>query len=686
MNLQQWRQRPDVVDVTVAVVLLVGIALMAHTFTQEVLVPGWEQQGILYAAVALAAGLLGSSLYVHLSVLGVVLGLSAVWVFDTYKRYQVFAPLTLVVVVGYASGTFHGGLVDALSIGAVSFLFVATVAGAQLGGLPLFQYWFGSAERILGRPPVSLKRAPMILFAGVLGLVTVGLLDLHVHLIPTSGAPELRELGELPVNGVVGVLLVGAFYTFTQYDSDVRIVQLGPARSGKTSMLGGLAADVDRDAREGDGSGAIDDVRYSLEELNQFPELTDDVSYYEFSYMSGRPVFRKRNTISTLDYPGEKLTGGHTEPPLSQQITNQREQQEHQSLVRLSRRVRSALPLLTATDPWQEAIVELEDERTDEMTALAKLVEAADLVVFTVPLDDFLTRAVERGNTPSYLEEVRLVEEASEPGTFLVRTLDGGTDRVVREDGELTDAETGESYTKAEWESLEDLPKAVSGEHYYLGRDRSNRDRYKEEYKELIRILNEDRRKSFAWTTTMADLVNEDFERVYDRAQDLLEETGHDPGLREHVDSTKEANLFGVNATEFLKHSRQGRKVHARWIQREYVETAWPEFEGMLEDTFESFVYPVWFEIDEARSDDQLRIRIASGRTLQGSDLLLDRFEGRELVEDGMLLGRNDSLTEAGYRVLYAAAQRTDDPGDDDDVSDFRVPTRREEVARADGE
>lgn len=649
-----------------AAVLLIAIFVMGRQFTSDVLATAWDNEGILHTSYVIMADLLGASVYVELIVVGLALGLTVVWTFDTYKKYQTFAPLTLLAVVTYGSGVHRGWLDGELTVVALAFLLVSGVAGAQIGGLPVLQRTFGSVQTLVGRPPVSLSRAPQLFFVAVLAVVAVGLIDVHVALDGGAGTFALEDRDDLPAHSVVGLVLVAAFYMFTRYDNDVRIVQLGPARSGKTSMLGGLAADIDRDAREGDGSGAIDDVRYSLEKRRRFPDITEDVDYYDFSYMSRHPIFRKRNTISTIDYPGEKLVGGGNEAPLSDQIANLREQEGPRLLARTIRRVRRVFPLVSATNPREAAIAELDEEGTDDMKALARLVDTANCVVFTVPLDDFLTRALKRENVPDYLKEVRLIEPTDVPDKYIVRTLDNEPVRIKRSDGKLVNVEDGEPYTEAEWESFEDLPETVSGERYYLDRDRSTKDEYRKEFREVIRILNEDREKSFVWVTTMTDLVNEDFNEVYKRAQHLVDEDDiEDRELEMHVERVRNAELFDPNPKQFKKHDYHGRAVHARWIQRECIETAWPDFDDILADTFETLIYPVWFNIYPSQPEEELRIKIDGQKTLQGSDLVLDRFEGRELLEKWSPLVREDTLTESGYRVLYAASRRLDDPESD---------------------
>ncbi len=663
-GLREWIQQPGVVDVGVAAAYLVGIAATATFFTGDVLAAAWSNEGLLFAAFALLSEVLGGPLRAQVSVFGVALGVSLVWAFDTYKRYQTFAPLTLLGAAAYAAGALRPALIGDVTIGTASLGVVAVVAGAQAGGLPLVQRLVGRAKRLRGVPPVSFRRAPTLLFAGVVATVVVGLADLHLGL--GTGSPGLTAVNDVPVHGATGLVLALLFYKFTQYDSDVKIVQLGPARSGKTSMIGGLAGDVDREAREGDGDGSLDEIRSRLEDERRFPNLTDEVTYHEFRYMSNRPVFRKRHTISTLDYPGEKLTGQGSEEPLSDRIINYRQRQEPSLFGRLTAAVKRFVPLDEREDSWDEGVRDLEEDAAHEMMALAKLVDAADIVVFTIPLDDFLSRAIERGNTPGYLDSVKLIEPAEADGEFVVRTPDGSADRVHREAGELRYADTGEPYPDP-WGELEYLPRTPDGNYYYVARDRSGRDEYKEEYKELIRILNDDRRKSFVWTTTMSDLINEDFLSVYEDASRLADRSGHGGALAEHVERASEAGLFDTTPTEFLRHDRQGRKVHARWIQKEYIENAFPEFDQMLSDTFEAFVYPVWFEIDENRTATETPgIEIKNDTILQGSDLVLDRFENRRLLEQASLTGGDDSVIESGYRVMYAAAQEAMEDARDD--------------------
>jgi len=518
----------------------------------------------------------------------------------------------------------------------------------------------------------------MTLFFCITFLVFLGLFDHHISL--TSGTSTLRFSSELPVNVASGLLLGFLFFTFTRYDNEVKIVQIGPARSGKTSVIGGLAGDIDRAARESDGDRTIDEIRSDLEDRRQFPDRTqdtaEDISYYEFEYMSSKPVFRKKNIISTLDYPGEWITGGRSEIPLSDAIVDYQERRNENRLHKAMARISHFLPIVSTKTPWAEGISDINKKDKTDVTALAKLIEGADIVVFTIPLDDFLGGAIERGNIPDYAKDIKLIEPTDAEDEFIVKTpandRNQGRKRVLREEGELKYAECGSPYPDP-WGEIEYLPRTPNGGHYHTAVDRSTRDEYKEEYKDLIRVLNKDLKKSFVWTTTMSDLINEDFLTVYKRTIDLLDDPSElSADLTEHAERVAQANIFDSNGLEFIRHNRRGRKIHAKWIQKTYIENAWPEFDQMLSDTFEGFVYPVWFEIDTERSSlDPPGILLENDTVLWGSDSLLSRFENQKLEHGGQLLDDEESLIESGYRVMYAATrlevEKTESRNDHDD-------------------
>jgi hypothetical protein len=158
----------------------------------------------------------------------------------------------------------------------------------------------------------------------------------------------------------------------------------------------------------------------------------------------------------------------------------------------------------------------------------------------------------------------------------------------------LWDADADEKYTETTWESTDNLTPVGDGTYYAVDRDRDDIYAYMSEYSDIVNELKSDKRKSFAWIATMSDMVNNDFEAVYENVKDngtLRGEGGDVDRLFEYEPLTK-----------VIRTDPGGGELHARWIQRAYIEREWEAFGQMLTNTYEDYVYPVWFET--GRPDD----------------------------------------------------------------------------------
>lgn len=626
-------------------------------FTTRVLADAWERGGLLAGTVTELGSYVGGVELVFVAALGVALGLTAVWPFDTYKRYQVVAPVALIATI-----TYHSGLLTTLPVSSAAVgIFVVTVAlGAQVGGLPLVQYLYErKVTRLTGSRPVKYPESSLLLAAGVVGIVAAGLADAHLGTAgggigATDTLPFFTDVG-------LGLLLVGSFTFFSRDDETLRIVQIGPARSGKSSMLGGFYTDIRNRTDVVRSDPELERMRNEITEQGFVTGRTSEQYLVEFSYVTDRRLLPEEITVNCLDYRGELITGADGDR-LSAEIDTVRRERPYATLpFGLGRLVR-ALPFTHGGSQWEQAIDELHDDAVGDITPLARFVDDADVVLFTLPMDDFLDRAVERETLPDYCT-ARVVRELDD-GNLEIENDNGGFDEVVREEGRLRYADSDELYTEINFESVDDLRPLGATEYYHLDTDRVDRAEYLIEYEEVISRLNDDIGKTFGWVATKADLLNDDFAANYDEIPETYEETLTEDGADDQaVAAARDHELFTYDRWKQLTTGdRAARKVHAKWLVEGHIAESWSDFDNLLDATFEDLVYPVWFDVESRDPEnDRLEIRPGDSETMYGSQLLEELFEGRRLVDEPPLTG-SQSVADAGWNVLYAARnQSTDD-------------------------
>ncbi|WP_142860722.1 Bax inhibitor 1 family protein [Salinigranum halophilum] len=671
--------------------LLFGIVSTTFLLVHEVWVPSWNEGLLLSGSFGLLVGLLGTETAAYALVLGLWGGVVFVWLYDTYKRYLVFAPVAFSLVI---VGATIDGLQSSLGMTFEAGVLVGAggLAGVQLGGIQFVKYATGRNTRLMDNPPRALKRAPTFVFGAVLIGVVGGLIDFHLFVGSANSFSTSTGLGAVPRHLLFAGVLVFCFYLSTEYDNEFRIVQIGPERSGKTAVMGGLFLHVDRNFQQERHSAHIDTISAKISNHNEFPPRTDegDFNVLQFSYLSNRKILRKKNTVTGIDYQGELIIPNENEKSLAEEVRTHRENQESSDgvVARVLAVVTNYLWFLGSEEQWEDVFDKIE-EQGEEINAeylriqLAKLIDTADTVVFTVPLDDFLTPVVERGNTPVYfpvfeverLDEGRLsvrIPETEDPDDYDGNAEPGEWVVVTRESGQLVYEESGEPATRLdEFESFEDLPSLGEDRAYYAPgqKQRADSQAYKKAYEDLIGLLRTDRTKSFVWVTTMADLVFQDFKEMHNGVDNAEEADRKLPEMQSIRTATNDTEVFSETPENVVRDGSTGQKLYAKWIARQYIDNRWNyDFDNMLADTFQEFVYPLWFDIDHNSQDsDGLNIQLSRDEpVLKGSEQLLRRFEGKDLVDRTPLRNGESDVTKA-YNALFEYMSQTDFDDNDDE-------------------
>jgi GTPase SAR1 family protein len=578
-----------------------------------------ELVGIEGAAVIIAAGCF--------------LGLSVLWVADTYKRYQTLGPLTFLIVCLVTAGVGIFDLIDNFSFISLGLLSFSFLLGLQLGGFPIARILLrpGRGPHVNG-PPYEFKLASLLVLFSIILVVLAGLFQSHTTMTIGGGTSfRVRRSEALVVNLLASVVLLTVFWWFTRYDHQIRVVQVGPARSGKSSLAGGLYQAANQETGRSIVDSKIEEIRKDIEQRYQFPprdRIMDDDSggVLDFNYVSGGYLFRKKTTVTGIDYPGELIVGPANQDSLSEQIQKTRSQPRRRDVAivtRIQRRIGEFVRSFSADNQWDSTVERLRSSSSPvTMQALATLVDEADIVAFVLPLDDFIRRPVLREGVPDYLISY-VVEEVDDKGEeYRIRRV-GSTDdptKIRREDGRLKHQD-GTEFTAFEFESTEHLTQIGPNKYLYMDRaaDRSDPSEYVHEYQSIVDMYSGAQMKSFVWVATMADLVLNDFKEGYRNV--AFSEDNH---VNPDIDS-----VFKSNQPRLPKDSVDYR-AFAQWIRTECIEDTWPGFDRVLDQTYEDFVYPVWYDVSRDE-DGELRIN-RSNPSLKGAQHLLDRFDGRRLV------------------------------------------------------
>lgn len=654
VTVSGWYRDPlrrDLLYLTGSLALLL---VATHQFAVQVVVPVIETPGYLYRTYVSVGQLFGSTRILQAGLLGIWVGVVILWTVDTYKRLLTIGPVTLGVVwlhsVGFSWWEFLAGV--SIEVAASGILFVLLTL--QMGGLDVI----GNLRRKhpllgYGRTPIELRRGPYIFFLGVLTVVVAAVLDHYAVLGPTNQANPLLW------NVTLGMVVVGVLYPFIRYDNDRRVIQLGPGRSGKTSTIGGMYCDIRDGSRAASENRSgrrlvgnqLEGISERLTEGQKFPSKTQKSSNVSFEYYKNRRLFRRKNTILTFDNPGQLLTGlnGNLEKSYSAQLNTYRNRRQSMGgMARFKKYIERVLGV--EPDPWL-----MDGDRNPN---IGRLLDTADTIVFTLPLDDFLTPTFKRRNTISSHGEIFLVEPSGSDDReeYTVIRPWGDEFKVYRnEDGELA-CRSGEVPDGLSFDAFDELPLAPSHEEseterrYCTSQEREPLQNYLAEYRELIRLLWEDGATGNAadvpqavWVATMSDLVYDDFRELYRTLQEI--EDGHATDGGDTLQFLRDQGIF-TNRSDSgePESSPEDYTLFGRWILQQCVQqhvmelresaelndTEYlPDVRSMIERTGEQNVYPVWFDV--IREDDFNRIESDKTRLLNGSNYLFDRLEGQRL-------------------------------------------------------
>lgn len=640
-------------DLAVFVVLVAALAVVVELFTQQVLLPTLAAEGLVHALAAEAASLFGSDSALQAGIVGFWAGVVVLWAADTYKRPLTIFPLLLGPLWASSVGLSLASLRALASLEQLGIAVIFLLTTVQIGGIGVVQYLRGG--RLLAGPPnepVELRNGPRLVLLTVSGFVALVVVDHHLTLTMAGAASANATFWNAAYAAAIGGLL----YPFVRYDNRQRIVQIGPGRSGKTSTVGGMYCDIK------EGSGAPGENRTGrqlvteqlrgisdrLTNSRSFPERTEKTGEIPFDYFDSRRLFRRKNVVMTFDYEGQQLTGENgPRESFSAKLRTYRDRQREAGLLSRARSwLRRVLGL--DTGPWYSEFTSGPGEPD-----IAELLDSANTVLFTLPLDDFLTPSFEREGEIPENAGIYLVEPIADDDEerYLVRRPWGEEFELYRSaSGELRRERDDETVEGLDFDSFEELSLAPGGasteRRYTTDKDRAPITSYLDEYRRLIDLLWEsdsrggfDSSCEFVWVATMSDLVYDDFTDLYGEL--TTRSTGPDEATG-NLQFLWENGLF--DTTGEPERSRQDYTLFGQWIvdqciQRHILRSressrledgeALPDVDELIGRTGEQSVYPVWFDV--ARPDDTLVIEDGNGRLLKGSNFLFERIEGRTL-------------------------------------------------------
>jgi hypothetical protein len=457
-----WQER------VVFLLAFLGIAYGTWAIV-DLLAEAWASEGItgLFTDVFVAVGL--SRLHLLVLVVGVFTGIIGTMIFDSYKRI-----MGLLVVLWTGIWTIVnpnvpvGGFLLALSPGLVALgLSIAVGTAVALG-----VRWRDLKRR---RAPFKFGWAPRTLAVFTFLAVLVALPDAHLAYrdVTVCGIGGMScvtmQFRPTPTGSTVaahltgGVVLVATTIAFTRYEGDTRVMVLGPQRSGKSAALGGMALTAEywslRERRTLNLRGFIYTIvdEYLLAGKWPVPNRPgqDETKLLRFNYPYGW-FFPKDLAIQTVDYPGDLLEeivaplvadevrydSGSGDPEteettvndlfsvggddVNQTSTNRgAEGDDEEAPPDFSEIFGEESDIKDDVQPtrreniegWNDAIDLLQEYPPKEKArpALRACIQDADTLVLTIPLDDFIKRAVENDTLPPYMENAVETDEEGDP-------------------------------------------------------------------------------------------------------------------------------------------------------------------------------------------------------------------------------------------------------------------------------
>lgn len=546
---------------------------------------------------------------------GLFVGLLFIPILDTYRRIQgvilwVGVIIGSVVLLEYGVGI--GPLLEYRTTEGIIVFVLFSVLGAAAAGVRPDDLKFGTIRRY--------DNGVRLLFGTVLVFVTFGFLESTLiydsPVISTSSGIEMTDWQYYGVNGdhlifdltatTFGLL---AFRKFTQYRSSAKMLLIGPQRSGKSAAFGGLHLAVT------DTIDPTADLKSNLKvrglkdkiEQGQFPPHTAAGESYllKINFHLGG-LFPQDAKLNTIDYSGELLDQifspilpddaslnpvnsadrtAQTDGGLIQDEENEDDSSEfnfsyeHQEDDIEGTSSRDGEFAHGTAKNWKDAVEKVEHATAGPQVAgpVWDCIRHADTILLTVPVTDFLTPAVNRGNEPDYAN--------------VIRNDNGYSEKEVREYNNIG---ANKKLNEFEYDS------GV----YYLVDDsiRVSPEEYLDWYIELIK---EFPGKEFIVVGTMADYAKKDFQQEYTGIDGVVDPLNHYDEFCEYV------------YEEFFLHK-------------------FGKLRGIVETIDSDQIYLLWYDIDEDASEDHDKLRIdksrrmtkrgETGTILRGATELIDRL------------------------------------------------------------
>jgi hypothetical protein len=308
----------------------IGLLVVAGLSVIELLAVAWTARPWSFARHIVFGGInavgIDPTVFYYIP-LGVFVGLVVGLLLDSFKYIQglIVAGATLIAVplVFVPRGVFVGPLASSFGANTALMAILAATATLRAGGVTFDRLDAGQRE---------FPRIPALIFWLTTVLAVFGLFEAHVNYVgPVRFAPGPGELmtRAFAFNGFVweGVathlvsvlVLLPALRYFTTYERGMNVIMLGPKRSGKSAVFGGIHLYIRDNVDEQSAAATrVSRLRQSIES-EQFPDPTpatlqsgadgsggSQPMLLELPYSWGRFV-PTRVRFSVVDYPGEAL-------------------------------------------------------------------------------------------------------------------------------------------------------------------------------------------------------------------------------------------------------------------------------------------------------------------------------------------------------------------------------------------
>ncbi|MGQ4555514.1 hypothetical protein [Halobellus sp. GM3] len=315
------RQRRLLFFISAVLMLLAGISVI------ELLATAWGAWGLSRNALRGAMNAVGlpATVFYYLP-LGVFVGLVGGLLLDSYKYFQgvIVAGATLLAVpaIFLPRGVFIDPLATTFGPNTVLTALIAAGVTLRAGGVTF---------ESLQTDPREYPRIPALIFWLTVALVALGLFEAHVaYQSPVLAVSDGYVLQPFAFEGFVGTaaaqhivgaaILLPALRYFTTYERGLNVIMIGPKRSGKSAVFGGLHLYIrDNVDQGGEAATRVSTLRRDIES-GRFPEATpatlqrggggdagsSQPMLLELPYSWGR-FLPARVKFSAVDYPGEAL-------------------------------------------------------------------------------------------------------------------------------------------------------------------------------------------------------------------------------------------------------------------------------------------------------------------------------------------------------------------------------------------